>query len=83
MQFVDGATQTFFWENMNVVMADNGVPNVNFKGLMVDSAQTNWTAVRMIHGDVDPSLPMVARERTCFFHCFASLDKVTIFAIAT
>ena len=44
---------------------------------MADNAQANWNAVRMIYGDGDPILPMVARERTCLFHWFASLDKVT------
>jgi hypothetical protein len=33
--------------------------------------------VRAIYGDGDQSLPMVARDRTCFFHWSASLDKVT------
>ena len=32
----------------------------------------------MIYGDGDPSLPMVARERTCRCHWCASLDKVTL-----
>ena len=44
---------------------------------MADSAQANWNAVRTIYGNGDPSLPMVARERTCLFHWSASLDKVT------
>ena len=77
MQSEDGAAQTLFWENLNVVMAENGVPKTNFKGFMADSAQANWNAVRRVYGDGDPSLPMVARERTCLFHWSASLDKVT------
>ena len=31
----------------------------------------------MNYCDGDPPLPMVTRERTCFFHWFASLDNVT------
>ena len=31
MQSEDGASQILFWENINFVMAKNGVPNVNFK----------------------------------------------------
>jgi hypothetical protein len=39
MQSEDGATQIFFWENLNFVMAENSVPNVlNFKGFMANSA---------------------------------------------
>ena len=44
---------------------------------MADNAQANWNGVRMIHGDGDPTLSMVTREHTYFFHWSASLDKVT------
>lgn len=57
-------------------MAENGVSNVNFKGFMVDNAQTHWIVVRMIYGESDLTLPMVGRERTCLFHLSQSLDKV-------
>ena len=57
-------------------MAKNGVPNIIFKEFMVDSAQANWNAVRVVYGDGDPSLPVVARECTCLFHWSASLDKM-------
>jgi hypothetical protein len=77
MQSEDGATQTLFWENLNDVMAENGVPKTNFKGFMTDSAQANWNTVRMVYGDDNPSLPMVARERTYLFHWSTSLDKIT------
>ena len=56
-------------------MANNGVPNVNFKGFMANNTQAIWNTVRMIYGDGDPSLPMVVRERTCHFHWFVSLDR--------
>ena len=77
IQSEDGAAQTLFWKKLNVVMTDNMVPNVNFKGFMADSTQANWNAVRMIFRDGDPSLPMVAHEHTCLFHWSANLDKVT------
>ena len=64
-------------ENLNSVMAENSVQNVNVKRFMADSAQTNWNAVRTIYGDGNPSLSMVVRERTCLFHWFANLNKVT------
>ena len=76
MQSEDGATQINFWENLNYVIAEHDVPNVNFKGFMVDSAQANWNAVKTIYGDGDSSLSMVARERTYLFHWSANLDKV-------
>jgi hypothetical protein len=38
MQSEDGAAQTLLWENLNTVMAENGVLTVNFKGFMADSA---------------------------------------------
>ena len=58
-------------------MAENDVSKVIFKGFMADNAQANWNAVKMIYSDGDPTLPMVAREHTCFFHWSPSLDKVT------
>lgn len=30
MQLEDGATQTLFWENLNVYIIESGVPSVNF-----------------------------------------------------
>ena len=57
-------------------MAENVVPNVNFKGFMANSVETNWNAVRMTYGDGDPSLPMVTRECTYLLHWSISLDKV-------
>ena len=77
MQSEDGAIQTLFWKILNLVMTNNGVSNVNFKGFMADSVQANWNAVRIIYGVVDLSLPLVARERTRIFYWSASLDKVT------
>ena len=77
MQSEDGTTQILFWENLNVVMVENGVSKVMFKGFMADSAQANWNEVRMIYSNGDPTLSMVAHEHICFFHWSASLDKVT------
>ena len=69
--------QTLFWENLNYVMAENGVPNVNFKGFMTDNAQVSWNAVRKIYRDGEPRLPIVDHEHTCLFYWSVSLDKVT------
>jgi hypothetical protein len=77
MQSEDARAQTIFWENLNVVMLENGVPNVNFKGFMADSAQANWIVVRKIYGDGDTSVPLEGRERTCLFDWSANLDKIT------
>ena len=41
MQSEDGAAQIFFWENLNFVIAENGVSNVKLKGFMADSDQAN------------------------------------------
>jgi hypothetical protein len=54
IQSKDGATQILFWKNLKFVMAKNGVSNVNFRGIMTDSAQTNCNAVKTIYGDGDP-----------------------------
>ena len=77
MQSEDGAAQIIFWKILNFVMAENDIPNVNFKGFMANSVQANWNAVKTIYRDGDPSLPMVARKRTCLLYWSASSDKMT------
>ena len=77
MQSEDAWAQTIFWENLNVVMLENGVPNVNFKGFMADSAQANWIDARKIYRDGDPSVPLEGHEHACFFHWSTNLDKIT------
>ena len=59
-------------------MADNGVPNVNFKGFMADSAQANWIAVKKVYGSGNPDEPMEDCERTCFYHWSPNLNKYTM-----
>ena len=41
MQSEDVAAQLVVWKNLNIIMAQHGVDNVNFKGFMADSAQAN------------------------------------------
>jgi hypothetical protein len=69
--------QMIFWNCLNNVMKDNGVPNPDFKGFMCDSAQANFNAVRTVYGSGDPKVPMVDRERTCLFHWATSMHKHT------
>ncbi len=45
MQFKDMEAQCIMWWNLNKVMANNDVPNPNFKGFMADNVQTNWNAI--------------------------------------
>jgi hypothetical protein len=49
-------------------MANNGVPNPNFKGYMVDNTHANWNVVWIVYGNGDASELMVDRKQTCFFH---------------
>ena len=46
----DAHAQMTLWENLDAMMHENGVLNVNFKGFMADSAQTNWIVVKKIDG---------------------------------
>ena len=41
MQSEDAEAQELFWTQLNIVMPENGVDTVNFKGFMADSAQAN------------------------------------------
>jgi hypothetical protein len=58
-------------------MARQGVPELKFKGFMVDSAQTKWNAVRVIYGSDDATISIKDQERTCLFHWAQSLEKHT------
>lgn len=79
MQFEDDATYiNLFWTYLNLVVMENEVPNVNFEGFMLYSAQANWAVVKNIYKQGDPNLLVVGCEHTCFyFHSFASLENVT------
>ena len=77
MQSENAQGQTIFGENSNDVMLEYSVLNVNFKGFMANNAQTNWIVVRKIYGDGDPSVPLEGRERTCLFHWYVNVDKIT------
>jgi hypothetical protein len=68
MQSEDAASQMVLWKNLNNVMARHGVPESQFKGFMVDSAQANWNVLRVIYGSGDATIPMKDQERTCLFH---------------
>jgi hypothetical protein len=57
-----------------MLMANNGVLNVNLKGFM---ANNTWNIVQSIYGYDDISLPLVGREHTCILHYSGSLDRVT------
>jgi len=50
------------WWNLNKVMPNNDVPNLNFKGFMVDNVHANWNAAQIIYGSGDPSELMVDKE---------------------
>jgi hypothetical protein len=50
------------WQNLNKVMANNGVPNLNFKGFMVDNAQANWNVVRIVYGSGNASELMIDKK---------------------
>lgn len=49
MQSQDDLTYIIFWEILSVVMAKNGVPNVNLKGFMINNAHADWNILRKIY----------------------------------
>lgn len=65
------------WLSVLNILEKHGVTNVNFKGFMVDSAQTNINAVRSIFGLVNSKEPMEGKERSCQFHWAMALDQYT------
>ena len=66
--------QKQMWLSMVGLLSGHGVKNVNFKGFMADSAQTNFNEVRKIFGSGDRSIPMEGKEQTCRFHWSMTLD---------
>ena len=66
--------QEQMWISMLALLRCHGIENVNFKGFMADSAQTNFNAIRKIFGFGDKSIPMEGKERTCQFHWAMALD---------
>jgi hypothetical protein len=65
------------WLSLLSLAEEHGLTNVNFKGFMCDSAQANFSAVRVIFGSGDPKVPMLNKERTCFFHWKMALERHT------
>jgi hypothetical protein len=49
-------------------MLKHGFPKPNFKGFMVDSAQANYNAIKIVYGYGDVFVKMVDKECTCLFH---------------
>jgi hypothetical protein len=80
-QSEDKGAQVFFWHNLNDVMARHDILKPHFKGLMADSAQANWNAVKIIYASRDPKVPIDGHERTYYFHGTQSLGKLTKFYI--
>jgi hypothetical protein len=60
---------------INIKQGDckNGILNQNFKGFMVNNAQTNWNSMWTMYNFGDPSEPMVDREQIYFFHYSQSI----------
>ncbi len=53
------------------------VSKSNFKGFMVNNAQGNWNAIKIVYGYGDPSIKMVDNECTCLFYWIQSLNRHT------
>ncbi len=58
-------------------MLKHGFPKPNFKGFMVDSAQANYNAIKIVYGYGDVSVKMVDKECTCLFHWIQLLNRHT------
>lgn len=54
----------YFGISFFLMMAVNGMANVNFKVFMAESVQANWNVIQKIYIIGDMSLSMVGCERT-------------------
>jgi len=68
MQSGDTKAQQLMWTKLNEMMLKHGFLKPNFKGFMVDIAQTDWNVVIIVYGSKDPFVKMVDKECTCLFH---------------
>jgi len=68
MQSKDTKAQQVMWTKLNDTMQKHDFQKPNFKGFMVDSAQANWNAVRIVYGLGDLSMRMIDKEHICLFH---------------
>jgi hypothetical protein len=66
MQFEDTETQQLMWTKLNEMMLKHKFLKPNFKGFMVDSAQTNWNTVKIIYGLGDLSVKMMIRSAPAY-----------------
>lgn len=64
----NGGIQTLLWENLNAVIANNGVSNMNFNGFMTNGAHAKWNVVRKIYSNGDPIVPMDDCKHSCVLH---------------
>jgi hypothetical protein len=50
------------------IVEKKGSSMLVFKGFMANGVQANWNVVWIVYGTRDPTLKMVDKEWTCFFH---------------
>jgi hypothetical protein len=65
------------WTKLNQVILMFGLPNPTFKGLMADSAKTNWNVICIMYGFGNAFMKMVDKEQTCLFHWIQLFDRHT------
>lgn len=56
------------WKKFNKIMLKHINIKPCFKRLMVDNPQANENVVKNIYGTRNPTMKMVHKERTYFFH---------------
>jgi hypothetical protein len=54
MQYENTKVQQIMWKKLIEMMLKHEFPKPNFKGFMVNNAQTNWNAVKIIYGSGNP-----------------------------
>jgi hypothetical protein len=60
--------QCILWKKFNIVVERKRLGTIAFKGFMENNAQANWNIVRIIYGIGDPTMKMVDKKQTYFFH---------------
>ncbi len=50
MLFEDTKAQQIIYTKLNETMLKHKLPKPNFKGFMVNNAQANWNAIKIVYG---------------------------------
>jgi hypothetical protein len=68
MQSKNTEARCILWKKLNAIIERKGLHTFVFKGFKANGVQANWNVVHIIYGTGNPTMKMVDKKQTCFFH---------------